>query len=137
MPITYHATRRVEFADTDMAGIVHFGKFFNFMEEVEHEFLRSRGLSVVLTYQGKRIGWPRVSAQCDFLKPVFFEDVLDVELTLARIGEKSLTFQHEFRKRGELVARGQIVTCCCEVGPPKGVIPIPLPPEIRAKLEGA
>ncbi|MEM9599354.1 MAG: acyl-CoA thioesterase, partial [Acidobacteriota bacterium] len=31
--------RRIEFADTDMARIVHFSRFFDFMEAAEHEFL--------------------------------------------------------------------------------------------------
>ncbi len=132
---TFHTTRRIEFADTDMAGIIHFTRYFNLMEEVEHEFLRSRGLSVVMTYQGQAIGWPRVAASCDFLKPVRFEDVLDITLTLSRIGGKSLTYTVEFSKGGELVARGQLTTCCCLVGVPGAVTPIDLPAEIRSKLE--
>lgn len=135
MPSTFRATRRVEFADTDMAGIMHFARFFNFMEEAEHEFLRTRGLSVVMTYQGRRIGWPRVAASCEFLQPVFFEDLLDIQLTLSKIGTKSLTFTAEFAKQGDVVARGQITTCCCLVGGGEGMVPLELPEEIRQKLE--
>ena len=40
MPEPYRTTRRVEFRDTDAAGIVHFSAFFFYMESVEHEFLR-------------------------------------------------------------------------------------------------
>jgi 4-hydroxybenzoyl-CoA thioesterase/acyl-CoA thioester hydrolase len=137
MMITFHTTRRVEFAHTDMAGIVHFAQFFNYMEEAEHEFLRSRGLSVVMTHAGRRIGWPRVAASCDYYKPAFFEEVLDIDLTLARIGAKSLTFVTEFRKQGELIAKGQITTCCCIVEPGQTVRSIELPAEIRQKLEAA
>ncbi len=135
MPTTFRTTRRVEFADTDMAGIMHFAKFFTFMEEAEHEFLRSRGLSVVMNHENKRLGWPRVSASCDFFKPLFFEQVVDIELTLSRIGDKSLTFSTEFKLGGELVAKGQITTCCCLVGGPEGVKAIDLPADIRRKLE--
>jgi YbgC/YbaW family acyl-CoA thioester hydrolase len=132
---TFHACRRVEFSHTDMAGIMHFAQFFCMMEEVEHEFLRSRGLSVVMEHEGQRVGFPRVAARCDFLKPVFFEDVLDIHLTLARIGGKSLTYQSEFFKNGELVARGEHTTCCCRVDGPKGVAAIDLPADMRARLE--
>jgi acyl-CoA thioester hydrolase len=38
MASEFHATRRIEFPDTDMAGIVHFSRFFVFMEAAEHEF---------------------------------------------------------------------------------------------------
>lgn len=130
----FHATRRVEFGDTDMAGIMHFAKFFNYMEEVEHEFLRSRGLTVVMMHEGRRIGWPRVSAKCDFLRPVRFEDLVDIYLTLTRIGEKALTYSFDFKVRGESIATGELSTCCCLVSP-EGIKSIPLPADLRAKLE--
>lgn len=134
---TFHTRRRVEFADTDCAGIMHFARFFVFMEEVEHEFLRSRGLSVVIEHDGQRIGFPRVAAQCEFLKPAFFEDVLEVEMTLARVGSRSLTYQHRFHRNGETLARGEITVCCCRVGPPEGVVAVDLPEPIRRQLSDA
>ena len=130
---TFRTTRRIEFADTDMAGIIHFAKFFYYMEEAEHAFLRSRGLSVVMLHQGRKLGWPRVAASCDFITPVRFEDVVDVQITLARIGTKSLTYEAEFSKAGEAIARGKLTTCCCEVRP-EGMQGIQLPADLRAIL---
>src|SRR5450432_3308759 len=98
MPVVYRTQRRVEFSDTDMAGIVHFAQFFLWMEHVEQEFLRSIGLSVSLTWEGERIGFPRVSAGCDYLSPVTFEDVMDVELSIVKIGTKSISYQFDFSK---------------------------------------
>src|ERR1043166_4389179 len=60
MPVL-RTTRRIEFGDTDMAGIVHFSNFFRFMESAECEFLRQRGLSVKMLWEGRQIGFPRVS----------------------------------------------------------------------------
>jgi len=48
------------------------------MEHVEQEFLRSLGLSVSLVWEGEYIGFPRVSAGCDYLSPVTFQDVMDI-----------------------------------------------------------
>src|SRR5438874_12994115 len=100
--------RRVEFHDTDTANIVHFSNFFRFMEEAEVEFLRSRGLHVSWKDGDLRYGFPRVSASCDFLKPARFEDLLEVAVTLEKIGEKSVTYSHEIRREGEVLARGKI-----------------------------
>lgn len=133
MPMRFRTSRRVEFADTDMAGIMHFARFFAFMEEAEHEFLRSRGLSVVMTHEGKRLGFPRVSAQCDFFKPLRFEEVVEIEVTLSRIGDKSLSYAVEFHKDGEAIARGSLTTCCCLVGP-EGMQAISIPDAIKARL---
>ena len=38
--------RRVEFHETDAAGIAHFSSLLIFMEQAEHALLRSLGLSV-------------------------------------------------------------------------------------------
>ena len=58
----FATTRRVEFADTDMAGIVHFSNYLRYMEMAEHDFLRSIGFSVNGTIEGRHVGWPRVHA---------------------------------------------------------------------------
>src|SRR6516164_6390984 len=100
MPTPFRTKRRIEFADTDMAGIVHFANFFRFMEAAEVEFLRSRGLSVALVWEGQQIGFPRVSASCDYLRPARFEDVLDVVVRLHKLGRKSVTYAFEFSKAG-------------------------------------
>src|SRR5205085_1420229 len=86
MAAVFRTTRRIDFSDTDMAGIVHFANFFRFMESAETEFLRSRGLSVKLEWEGQALGFPRVSASCDYLRPAFFEDLLEVTLRVDRIG---------------------------------------------------
>jgi acyl-CoA thioester hydrolase len=133
MTVTYHSQRRVEFRDTDAAGIAHFSVFFNYMEEVEHAFLRSLGLSVVLEDAEGVLSWPRVSAHCDYQGAVRFEDVLDVELTVERVGEKSVTYHFVFRHGEQQVALGRLTAVCCRLrdGAPRSV---PIPVEIAAKL---
>jgi YbgC/YbaW family acyl-CoA thioester hydrolase len=136
MTAVFRTTRRVEFSDTDMAGIVHFANFFRFMEAAEVEFLRSRGLSVAMPWEGQPIGFPRVSASCDFLSPVRFEDVLEIEVSVARVGRKSVTYAFAFRHGDRMVAKGQISAVCCRVYPGEHRIEsIAIPEEIRRVLE--
>ena len=60
MSETYVRQRRVEFRDTDAAGIMHFSTFFVHMEQVEHEFLRSLESSVMVHLpEGAQLSWPR------------------------------------------------------------------------------
>jgi YbgC/YbaW family acyl-CoA thioester hydrolase len=130
----FRTTRRIEFADTDMAGIVHFSNFFRFMESAEVEFLRARGLSVALPWEGQRLGFPRVAASCDYLNPVTFQDVVEVTVAIERLGRKSVTYAFEFFKDGKPIAKGQVTSACCRVD----VHPlqaIEIPQSIRAKLE--
>jgi acyl-CoA thioester hydrolase len=134
MSAAFHTTRRVEFRDTDAAGIIHFSAFFHYMEEVEHEFLRSLGLSVLARDADGIVSWPRVSASCQFRGAVQFEDLLDIELRLTRIGEKSITYAFQFAHQGRNVADGEITAVCCRIsqdGPPRS---IPIPPEVLARI---
>ena len=132
--VPFRTTRRVEFADTDMAGIMHFSRFFILMESVEQEFLKSRGLAVTMQPAvGPRHGFPRVAAQCDFLRPARFEDEIECLLTVERIGEKAVTYAHEFRVKGETAARGKITTCYCE-HTADGIRGVAIPDPIRTKL---
>ncbi len=127
MPSSYRTTRRVQFADTDMAGIVHFPRFFYYMEEVEHEFLRSLGTDVVIPYEEGHISWPRVSAGCDYKAPIRYGDVLDVQLRIARKGRSSITYEFFFWVDQTLVAEGRITAVCCQVRPGRKPQPIAFP----------
>ncbi len=137
MSAVFRTTRLVEFADTDMAGIAHFAAFFRWMESAEHAFLRARGLSVALDWEGVALGFPRVSAACDYLRPVRFEDVMDVEVRLARLGTKSITYEIEFSLAGVQVALGKLTAVCCRVSPgPEKIASIEIPEGMRQRLLG-
>jgi acyl-CoA thioester hydrolase len=130
-------TRRVEFGDTDMAGIMHFSNFFRFMEVAESDFLRSLGLSVSWLADGVKWGFPRVSAACDYAKPAKFQDVLTVAVSIEKIGKKSVSYRFEFsNQRGEPLASGRITAVFCRSTGPDHIEALDIPTDIRAKLEG-
>lgn len=133
MTPVFRVTRRIEFNETDMAGIVHFASFFHYMEEVEHAFLRSLGTSVYVPEEGGHLSWPRVKSACEYRMPVRFEDELDIELYLERLGRTSLEYRHVMSHGGRLVAEGRITAVYCRFRP--GVKPEPLPlPEVIRRL---
>ena len=136
MPATFRTTRRVEFSDTDMAGIAHFARFFAFMEAAEQELLRSLGLSVVMDWEGERISFPRVSASCDYLRPARFEDVLTIAVSVRKIGVKSVSYGFEFFKNAEpdVIAHGQLTAVCCHIRPGHPIESRLIPDGIRALL---
>jgi len=108
----FKITRRVEFADTDMEGIMHFSNFFRFMEMTEHAFLRSLGYSAVLSRNGLEVCLPRVHAECDYLAPLRFEDEVLIHMLVRRKGGRSLTYQFRFYRldgpTSHEVARGLV-----------------------------
>jgi len=130
----FHTSRRVEFVDTDQAGIAHFSNFFRWMESAERDFLLARGLSFQVEIDGQSIGLPRVSAKCDYLKPARFDDILDIVVRLENLGRKSLTYSFEFHIAGTPIARGRISCVCCRVLPGNQLEGVEIPAGLRAKL---
>lgn len=135
MSTPFQVERRVEFGDTDLAGIVHFPNFFRYMESAETAFLRARGLSVAWADDGLRHGFPRVSAACDYLKPARFEDVLTVGVAVEKVGTKSVTYRFDFSLAGQAVAVGRVTAVYC-VGPAgtHELASAEIPPDVRTKL---
>ena len=117
MPASHVVTKRVEFSETDMAGIVHFSNFFRYMELVEHDFFRSLGTSIAPKSDDEKIGWPRVNATCDFKKPLYFEDEFEIRLEVVKKTTRSLTYEIQFHRDYQtdtptLIAIGRITAVC-------------------------
>jgi acyl-CoA thioester hydrolase len=116
MPYEFKVVRRVEFSETDMAGIVHYSNFFKYMEVAEHAFFRSLGFSVVTRQVDPPLGWPRVHAECNYQQPLRFEDEVEVHMLVSEKRSKSLSYAFRFRKLGGSapveVARGSLTVVC-------------------------
>lgn len=140
MPSEFKLTRRVEFAETDMAGIVHFSNFFRMMEATEHAFFRSLGFTIHGHEDGTTIGWPRVSASCDYRAPLRFEEEVEIHLLVAEVRSRSIRYQFIFRKAadGSEVARGQVAAVCATVDKTTGKLaPVAIPEAVRALITPA
>lgn len=112
MAYEFRMQRRVEFCETDAAGLMHFSNYFRFMEAAEHAFYRSLGFSVHGPQAAESGCWPRVHASCDYRRALRFEDRVEVHLLVARKEAKTLTYTFIFRRLegdvAEEVARGSI-----------------------------
>jgi YbgC/YbaW family acyl-CoA thioester hydrolase len=138
MSRTYITQRRVEFGDTDMAGIMHFANFFRFMESAETEFLRSLGLTVSWRDAGGRWGFPRVHATCEYLQPARFEDLLTITVTVENVGQKSVRYRFDFtNEQGQTIAVGRITAVFCRSIGPDRLEAVEIPPEVRQRLNGS
>lgn len=130
----FHTRRRVEFADTDLAGLVHFARFFIFMETAEHELLRSLGHEIHRRWQGHDIGWPRVAASCDYVSAARFAELLDITVSVVRKGTRSMTYGFRFERDGELIATGELTAVCCQLDGPAAPRSMPIPDDIADRL---
>ena len=128
-------TRKVEFSETDMAGIVHFSVFYRYMEYAEHAFFRSLGRSIADPNLG--VGWPRVHCKCDFKKPLKFEDEVEIHLLVSAKTTKSISYQFRLLKADSEVARGTITVLCVRRNEGDGMKATSIPSEIADLIEVA
>jgi YbgC/YbaW family acyl-CoA thioester hydrolase len=134
-PFVYR--RLVQFADTDLAGIVHFSSLFRIMEEAEHALLRSLGLTVYEPHGGG-VTWPRVWANANFLNPAKFEDELEVHVVVESMTSKAVTYNFLIAIGEREIAKGAITAVCChyvEVDGKRRLKSTPIPNEILEKLK--
>ena len=129
----FQTTRRIEFSDTDMGGIVHFSRYVIFMETAEHEFLEALGTSVVTERDGHTVGWPRVSLSASYESPARFGDTLEIEVTVRRKGRTSMTYGFVFRIGERIVARGEMTSVCCVMGS-EGLRSVEIPDVVAEKV---
>ncbi len=126
--------RRVEFRDTDAAGIAHFTSLIAYMEEAEHAFLRHLGLSVSMPDPEGEISWPRVAVETSFSSAVRFEEVVDVQVRIVRLGQKSVTYGFSLSTSDRSIAVGSITAVCCLIRPNRRPESIVIPDRLREPL---
>jgi YbgC/YbaW family acyl-CoA thioester hydrolase len=115
MPRAFTYRRRVQFAETDAAGIVHFAMFYRYMEEAEHAMWRDAGLSI--EPPGAAVGWPRVAASFTFHRPLRFEDEFDVRIAVAAVKSRTIEYTCTIARGGETVATGAMTIACVRKTP--------------------
>lgn len=132
--------RLVEFADTDLAGLMHFSNFFRFVECAEHAYFRSLGFRVHTQSAAEHHGWPRIEVSCRYHQPARFEQTLEVCLRLEELRTTSLRYGFWIfiadQPEPELAASGSFSTIHVELdATTRAIRKAPIPPALRAQLE--
>jgi 4-hydroxybenzoyl-CoA thioesterase len=126
----------VRFADVDHAGIVYYPRFFHYFhlafEELWRARMGARAYSELIDRD--RVGFPCVHADCDFVSPLRFGDTAEIDVTIAKLGGKSLTFRYRVFRAGEprtLAAEGRVV---CAIVDLSRFVAITAPERVTAML---
>ena len=108
--VSHRTQVRVRFGDTDPYGIVYFVSYFRYCHRGIEEFLRNLGLPPETMFRNRqqRFGLPIVAADCGFLVPARYGELLEVETSVKEIKEKAIIFQFHFYRppETELLAKG-------------------------------
>lgn len=108
--------RRVQFAETDLVGVVHFSWIARYMEEAEHALWREAGMSIAAP--DAKVLYPRVALSVDFKAPLMFEDEFEVHVRVEAISARTIRYAHTITRGRTVVATGTMTAACVAAGPP-------------------
>ena len=134
MPSEYRLKRRVQFYETDMAGIVHFSWFFRYMEEAEHAMWREAGLSIA---GGLDVGWPRVEASFEYHRPLKFEDEFEVHIRIVGKDARTIRYEGVITRGDTRIATGRMAIRCVSKKPGEPMRSVDIPARIDSLLQVA
>jgi acyl-CoA thioester hydrolase len=135
-PVSEHRlTRRVQFHETDAAGLVHFSVFFRYMEEAEHALWRSAGLSI--HPPGTEVGFPRRATGFEFYRALRFEDEFEVLIRIAGMDASSIRYRCLISRGADRIASGELTITCVSKRPNEPMKTIPIPADIAARFRPA
>jgi acyl-CoA thioester hydrolase len=129
----FRTSYRVSWADTDAAQVVHYSNYFRLFERAEEEFYRHLDFSFT-NLRAEGLWFPRVEAFCQYRKPARFNDLLEIEVTIEELKEKSVKYGFKIlnKETTELLANGYIVIVAADKEAGRAV---QIPREIVEKLK--
>ena len=127
-------TRRVDYPMLDNANIAYYPRIYDlahrFFEESWEEMC---GISYPEMINEKRIGFPIVHIETDFMSPIRYGDSVTATIWIAKVGVKSCTWKYEFHNQnGVLLWSSEQVTVCVSMDSMKSV---EIPDYLRSGLE--
>ena len=112
---------QVRFSDCHMMQHVNNAIYLNYFEEARIHYFRQL---VGIDWDWKKNGVLLRKNELEYLKPVFLNDPVTIEVFLKHVGDKSFTLAYEVKVLGELRTTGTSVLVCYD-SVIKTSIPIP------------
>jgi YbgC/YbaW family acyl-CoA thioester hydrolase len=132
LPKPYRWQGRIRFVDTDASQRIHYTAMFRHFEAAEQEFLRDLG--VPYSDPGFRdVSFPRVHVECDFLAEIRYDDAIDVDLAVDRVGTSSFTISYAVGVGNRPSAKGKITVVCMDKATHRSC---PIPDRLSEALRG-
>lgn len=132
MPKPFTWTIRVYYEDTDTCGIVYYANYLKFFERARTEWLRSVGFEQQKMADELGLRFVIARVECDFKRPARLDDVIQLDVRVARAGSASMVFEQTAKRGTVLLAKARVRVGCIESNT---LTPVPLPPLLRAVVE--
>ena len=133
--MAYRHRLRVRYGETDQMGVVHHANYLLYMEEARTIWMSELGCPYG-ELEKRGIGLPVRRTELRYRSAALYEDELEVEVDIGRMGAASVDFVYTIRRvaDGEVCVTGHVDLACVELtAHPRR--PRVLPDELRSLLE--
>lgn len=127
---------RVRYAEVDAQGVVFNAHYLTYFDTAITEFFRNSGYSYADFFTSKGLDFHLIKATVEYLRPVGFDELMEIGVRIARIGTSSVTFALGVfgKDQPELRGAGEIIWVCAKPGTHKSH---PLPGEFVVLFKDA
>jgi acyl-CoA thioester hydrolase len=100
-PFKFSATTRVAFSDTDAQGVVYYGRYMPYFDLARVEYHRSLDM---LRSEPQDREFVMRAMHVEYHMPARFDDPIEVDVRISRIGTSSVTYEFAAYLEGEVLA---------------------------------
>jgi acyl-CoA thioester hydrolase len=97
---------RVNFGDTDAAGIVYYPNYFKWFDIAGHQFFRSIGLAPAKLIKEYSIILPLLDVRCTFEQPLYYDDIITIKTEVMEVNRKTIKLKHEVYREDTRTGHG-------------------------------
>ena|SRR3989338_3628270 len=101
-------SHRVIYADTDHFGVVYYARYLEWMEAGRSELIRKGGISYA-DYEKMGFFAPVVKLDIEYQSPARYDDIVDVETRIEKIGNSSIHFTYDIKVKDKIIATAKTV----------------------------
>lgn len=106
---------RVIYGDTDQMGVVYYANYLRYFEAGRNEFIRAKGLRYRDFEEAFGLRLPVAEAAVSYRVPARYDDLLEVQVSLAGVRRASARFEYQLVRDGTLLATGHTVHACVDL----------------------
>lgn len=134
MPSAFTWQVRIYYEDTDAGGIVFYANYLKFFERARTEWLRATGVNQQALADTDGAIFVVKHASVDYHAPAKLDDVLELTLTIEKLGRASIHFAQQAWRGDTLLASAHVKVGCVDA---QSLRPRALPPATAAKMRPA
>jgi acyl-CoA thioester hydrolase len=105
--LKHTTTLMARYKETDQMGVVYYSNYFVWFEVARTEFFRAIGYPYSRIEKEMALRLMVVKAVCSYMMPAHYDDCIDIECIVSKLGNTSIAFRYNILRGKDLLADGE------------------------------